>query len=113
MVVLEGVGAALRLFDEFAVGYTGCRPGLGEMVGVELVQVSVTGHTADDDMFVVFAAFFDGAHGSVIKFDGQNGIQVTHTAGTVCGNKRRRDRQKNSVLQTQKYLCFQMACHVI
>ena len=37
VVVFEGVSEFLSGFDEFAVSYAGCRPSLGEMVGIELV----------------------------------------------------------------------------
>ena len=34
VVMLEGVRPALGFFDEFAVGYAGCRPFLWEMIGI-------------------------------------------------------------------------------
>ena len=63
-VVLEGVGLALGFFDEFAIGHTGSRPRLGEMVGVELENFIVARIAAYDDMFAVFATFFVVIHGT-------------------------------------------------
>lgn len=66
VVVLESVRPALRLFDEFSVRHTGRRPGLGEMVGIELEQLSSGARdAADDDVFVVAAAFLMGIHGAI------------------------------------------------
>ena len=66
MVVLEGVRLALRLLDEFAVRHTGRRPSLGKMVGIELEQLSsATRNTADDDVFMIAAAFLMGTHGAI------------------------------------------------
>ena len=36
MSMLQGVGLALGLLDEFAICYAGCRPCLWKMVGIEL-----------------------------------------------------------------------------
>ena len=65
VVMLEGMRLALGFFDEFAVGYAGFRPGLGEVVGIELEELpSELGNTADNDMFFVAATFFVGVHGT-------------------------------------------------
>jgi len=63
-VVFEGVGLALGFFDKFAIGYTGSRPRLGEMVGVELENIIIACITAYNDMFAVFATFFVVIHGT-------------------------------------------------
>ena len=74
VVVFEGVSEFLGGFDEFAVSYTGCRPSLGEMVRIELVQAAKTGHTADDDVLAVFLALLVGVHHSAVVIDAVNGI---------------------------------------
>jgi hypothetical protein len=68
MVMFEGVGTALGLFDELAVCHASRRPGLWEVVGIELEVAVMFGCTADDDMFAVFIAFFDGVHGTPVGF---------------------------------------------
>ena len=40
MRMLQSVGLALGLLDEFTIRYAGCRPGLREMVGIELEKAS-------------------------------------------------------------------------
>ena len=74
VVVFEGVSEFLSGFDEFAVSYAGCRPSLGEMVGIELVETTKTRHTADDDVFAVLLAYFVGIHHSAVVIDAINGI---------------------------------------
>ena len=74
VVVFEGVSEFLGGFDEFAVSYAGCRPRLGEMVGVELVQATKTRNTADDDVLAVFLAYFVGVHHSAVVIDAINGV---------------------------------------
>ena len=74
IVVFEGVSEFLGGFDEFAVSYAGCRPRLGEMVGIELVQAAKTRHTADDDVLAVFLAFLVGVHHSAVVIDAINGV---------------------------------------
>ena len=69
VVVLQGVGLTLGFFDEFAVGYTAGRPGLGEMVGVELVETFEARCTADNDVFAVFVTLFVGVHDTAVDFD--------------------------------------------
>lgn len=80
-VVLEGVGLALRLFDEFAVRHAGGRPGLGEMIGVELEESRAAMMTADDDVFLVMTAFFHGIHGAPEGIVALNRHKITHTLG--------------------------------
>ena len=74
VVVFEGVSEFLGGFDEFAVSYAGCRPSLGEMVGVELVQAAKTRDTADDDVLAVFLAYFVGVHHAAVVIDAINGV---------------------------------------
>ena len=74
IVVLKGMGTALRHFDDFAVGDAGSRPCLGEMVGIELVQTAKTRDTADDDVLAVFLAYFVGVHHSAVVIDTINGV---------------------------------------
>ena len=64
VVVFEGVSEFLGGFDEFAVSYAGCRPSLGEMVRIELVETAKTRNTADDDVLAVFLAYLVGIHHS-------------------------------------------------
>ena len=80
-IVLKGVGSALGFFDEFAVGYAGCRPCLGEMVGIELEDFVLARIAAHDNMFAVFATFFDVIHGTAEVFDAHCGFKVTYSTG--------------------------------
>ena len=81
MVVLESMGDLLGGFDEVAVLYTGCRPGLGEMVGIELVEFAAPARgTADDDVFVVMAAFLMGVHNTIIHVDAERELQIANSA---------------------------------
>ena len=74
VVVFDGMSELLCGFDEFAVSYAGCRPSLGEMVGVELVQAAKTRDTADDDVLAVFLAYFVGVHHAAVVIDAINGV---------------------------------------
>ena len=74
VVVFEGMSEFLGGFDEFAVSYAGCRPRLGKMVGVELVQATKTRHTADDNVLAVFLTLLVGVHHSAVVIDAVNGI---------------------------------------
>ena len=67
--VLQGMGLALGLLDEFAIGYAGCRPGLREMVGIELEKALGIRHSTDNDVLFVTAACFDGVHRAPIVFE--------------------------------------------
>ena len=109
-VVLKSVGYTLGGFDEFAVGDASGRPCLGEMVGIELEEtVSEAGHTADDDMFTAFAAYFEIVHRSPEEIDIGNGSEIAHSTRRASGNSRRRNVGSNEVLQTGHYDIFQMA----
>ena len=74
VIVFEGVSEFLGGFDEFAVSNTGCRPSLGEMVGIELVQAAKTRYTTDDDVLAVFLAYLVGIHHSAVIIDAINGV---------------------------------------
>ncbi len=74
VVVFEGVSEFLSGFDEFAVCYTGCRPSLGKMVRIELVETTKTRNTTDDDVLAVFLALLVGIHHSAVVIDAVNGI---------------------------------------
>ena len=74
VVMFEGVSEFLGGFDEFAVSYAGCRPSLGEMVGIELVETTKTRHTADDDVLAVFLTLLVGIHHSAVIIDAINGV---------------------------------------
>ncbi len=74
VVVFEGVSEFLSGFDEFAVSYTGCRPRLGKMVRIELVQAAKTGNTTDDDVFAVFLTLLVGVHHSAVIIDAVNRV---------------------------------------
>ncbi len=80
VVVFEGMGLALGLFDEFAVGYTGGRPVRREVVGVAL-EVAVTVLTMpEDNMFAVVLAFFVGVHGTPEGVDACYGFKIAHAS---------------------------------
>ena len=72
--MFEGVSELLGGFDEVAVSYAGCRPRLGEMVGIELVKTAKTRNTADDDVFAVFLTLLVGIHHSAVVIDAINGV---------------------------------------
>ena len=114
VVVLECVRSALCLFDEFAVRYTSGRPRLREMVGVELQETSsTTRNTADDDVFLVMEAFFDGVHGTPVTIVALNRHNITHAASVGGGNLRMRGVVRNNAFQTVFYDRFQMSRHVL
>ena len=105
-VVFEGVGLALSLFDEFAVSNAGCRPGLGEMVGVELENFVITRITANDDVFAAFIAVFGGVHGTAEVFDAHGGLEVAYSTGVEGRNLGRRDEMVDGLIQTENCACF-------
>ena len=109
VVMLEGVCLTLGFFDEFAVGYAGRRPCLGEMVGVELIEVAApTRDTADNDVFLVMTAFFVRIHDAVVHLDGIDELKVTYSASVGSGNFGVRDLARYEGLQTFFYDRFQM-----
>ena len=74
VVVFEGVSEFLGGFDEFAVSYAGSRPGLGEMVCIELVKTAETRYTSDDDVLAVFVTLLVGIHHSAEVIDAINRV---------------------------------------
>ena len=86
MVMFECVGLALSFFDELTVGNTGSRPGLRKMVSIDLVNGSVSMPSADNDMFFVFLAFFEGIYLAGIAVDASGEDTITHSASVGCGN---------------------------
>ena len=85
VVVLKGMGITLGLFDEFAIGYTGCRPVRREMVGVAL-EVTVTVLTMpEDNMFAVVLAFFGSIHGTPEGIDACYGFKIAHASSERSG----------------------------
>ena len=90
VVVFESVSEFLGGFDEFAVSDAGCRPSLGEMVGIELVETAKTRNTADDDVLAVLLTLLVGIHHSAVISDAINGVQIAHTTGVNLGNSGRR-----------------------
>ena len=100
------MGLALGLFDEFAVGYASCRPGLGEMVGIELEKAFGVRHSADHDVLFVMMAFFDGVHGAPVGFIASYRHKIAHSSGARCGNGRERDVMVNNAPQTVLNACF-------
>ena len=105
-VVLQGMSSALRLFDEFAVCYAGCRPSLGEMGGIELVETAKTRNTADDDVLAVFWTLLVGIHHSAVVIDAINGLEVAYSVGVECRNLGRRDEMVDGFVQTDNCACF-------
>ena len=91
MVAFEGVCTALRLFDEFAVCYASGRPCFRKMVGVELEDCGAR-NTADDDVFFVSAAIFDGVHRTPESVITLYRLKIAHSASVGSGNLRRRDK---------------------
>ena len=91
-IVLKGVGSALGFFDEFAVGYAGCRPSLGEMVGIELEDFVLARITAHDDVFAAFIAVFEVVHGTAEVFDTHGGLKVAYSTGVERRNLGRRNK---------------------
>jgi hypothetical protein len=113
VVVFEGVSEFLGGFDEFAVSYAGCRPSLGEMVGIELEKAFGIRHSADHDVFFVTAAFFDHIHCSPEGFVEGYRHKIAHSSGARCRIGRERDIMVNDSAHTQLNVCFKVPCHVL
>ena len=112
MVVLESMGDLLGGFDEVAVLCTGSRPGLGEMVGVELVEFAAPARsTADDDVFVVTTAFLTGVHDTIIHVDAERELQIANSATMGGGDFCVWDIARNDAIQTVFYYGFQVLRH--
>ena len=106
IVVLKGMGSALRHFDDFAVGYAGSRPGLGEMVGIELEQAGTLGTMTDNDMFAAFLALFEVIHGTPEVFDALSRHKIAHSLGINRSGRRELFEGGNRALQIVNNLCF-------
>ena len=91
MSMLQSVGLALGLFDEFSISYAGCRPGLREMVGIELEKAVGLGHSADNDVLFVAATCFDGVHRAPVGFVEGYRHKIAHSSGARRGIGRERD----------------------
>lgn len=106
IVVLKGMGTALRHFDDFAVGDAGSRPCLGEMVGIELKQSGTLGTMTDNDVFAAFAAFFEVIHGAPEVFDALNRHKIAHSLGINGSGRRELFEGGNRALQSVNNLSF-------
>ena len=106
MGMLQGMGLALGSLDEFAIGHAGSRPGLGEMVGIELEKALGVGHSTDYDVLFVTATCFDGVHRAPEVFDALHRHEIAHSSGARCGIGRERDIMVNNAAQTDLSTCF-------
>ena len=91
MSVLQGMGLALGLLDEFTVRHAGCRPGLREMVGIELEKALCVRHPANNDVLFVTATCFDGIHRAPVGFVEGYRHKIAHSPGARRGIGRERD----------------------
>ena len=96
MSMLQSVGLALCLLDEFTICYAGCRPGLREMVGIELEKALGIRHSADNDVLFVAATCFDGIHRAPVGFIEGYRHKIAHSSGARCGMGRERDVMVNN-----------------
>ena len=96
MSMLQSVGLALGLLDEFTIRYAGCRPGLREMVGIELEKALGIRHSADNDVLFVTATCFDGVHCAPVGFVEGYRHKIAHSSGARCGIGRERDVMVNN-----------------
>ena len=96
MSMLQSVGLALGLLDEFAIRYAGCRPGLREMVGIELEKAVSIRHSTDNDVLFVTATCFDGIHRAPVGFVEGYRHKIAHSSGARCGIGRESDVMVNS-----------------
>ena len=112
VVVLESMSDLLGGFDEVAVLYAGSGPGLGEMVGVELVEFAAPARsTAEDDVFVVMAAFLTGVHDTIIHVNAERELQIANSATVGGGDFGVWDIARNDAIQTVFYYGFQVLRH--
>ena len=96
MSMLQGMGLALGLLDEFTIRYAGCRPGLWKMVGIELEKAVGVGHSANNDVLFVSATCFDGIHRAPVGFVEGYRHKIAHSSGARCGIGRERDVMVNN-----------------
>ena len=109
VVVFQGMSLALSEFDEFTVGYAGCRPVRREVISIELKKAVMLGSVADNNMLTAFLTFFELIHGSPEGFDGVNRHEITHATSSWSGFGRERDIMVNDVAQSVHNDCFQMS----
>ena len=105
------MGEFLGGFDDLAVGDAGGRPGLGEMVSVQLKDATIARVIADDDVLLAAAAFLDGVHRSPEEFDIGRRHEIAHSASGTRGNVVLGHMIGNDAFQTRNNACFQMSCH--
>ena len=85
MVSFEGMCLSLGFFDEFTIRHTGRRPVGGEMVSIEFEEARTVTGRADDDVFAVFVAFFDGVHGTPEAVNADTGTKIAHASSVRSG----------------------------
>ena len=77
------------------------------MVGIELEQLSSAArNTADDDVFMVVAAFLVGAHGTPEHINADNRHKVSHSASVRGRDVRMRSVVRDSAFQTANDVRF-------
>jgi len=106
VVMLQGVRLALGLFDEVSVSDTGSRPGLREMVGVDLEEAASQGGAAGNDVFLVTATFFDRVDFADNQCEHVGRLKVAHTSGVRRDGDRIWDKVANIAAQTVNHACF-------
>jgi len=104
--MLKGMSHTLGKFDEFAISYAGCRPGLREMVGIELEESVGIGHSADNDVLLIAVSLFHAIHRAPICFIERYRHKITHSTGARCGIGRELHIMVNYAVQTVHYACF-------
>ena len=114
MGMFKGMGLALRLFDQFAIGHAGGRPSLGKTAGIELQDLSsAMRNTTDDDVFAVVPTFLMRTHGTPEHVNADNRHEVAHSASVGSGDLRMRGVVRNCAFQTVFYDRFQVSCHCL
>ena len=113
MGMFECMSTALGFFDEFAVGYAGCRPRFWEMVGIELEHFAATGIATRNEVFAYAAAFFVRIHHSAVSINAIDKRNIAHAAAVECGNLGCRYYFAYYAFETVKYACFEMPRHVL
>ena len=82
------------------------------MVRVELVECAAPARgTADDDVFVVMAAFLMGVHDSIVHIDAERELQIANSATMGGGDFCVWDIARNDAIQTVFYYGFQVLRH--
>ena len=107
-VVLQGVGAALRLFDKFAVGYAIRRPLRGEVIRVEFVQSRIAARGAHDDTFAALLTDSDKIQGSTDGCDARSFLKIAHAFGVRSGFSRQGNKSTDFCFYSGFYDIFQV-----